>query len=179
MERRLKALGKQYPWRITLAADEEGYTYFQSHLAKCKGRIAVTDNGGGEVTPKHLDAVFNSRLGYGAFTLWSTAPDDIEMIRSTLPPSESAPQERDTKYPVKTTYYITADDIEDFAVRFKMTDDEKYVVTVGGAVIQGGDHLLDIADDWIEVPVCLCQVGPRQAPVEMRRWLDQHDQDRE
>ncbi|EME72025.1 hypothetical protein H261_00560 [Paramagnetospirillum caucaseum] len=170
-------LRERYPWHITIAADAEGYQFLQSVLAGCRGQLEVTDNGGGEVTSKHLEAVFHSSLGYGAFTVWTTEQDDISIIRATLHPSDSTPRALEDRFPAKVTFYIDSGDIEDFACRFEMTDNATYAVMVGGVQIQDGDHLLDVADEWGEVPVMLCQVGPRQAPDEIRCWLDQHDQD--
>ncbi len=60
--------------------DREGFVALSKLTSNCAGVVVMTDNGGGELTPTHLNVVF-SRLGYAEVMVWCEREADLTRIR--------------------------------------------------------------------------------------------------
>ena len=81
IERRLDALSEVYPSSILLAVDAEGLDFLTNAVTGHKGTVHLTDNGGGDLTPAHLDTVIG-HIGFAKIIVWMTDPTDADLVRA-------------------------------------------------------------------------------------------------
>ncbi|WP_141400424.1 hypothetical protein [Magnetospirillum sp. 15-1] len=77
---RLTALCARFPYHSSFAMDREGFVALTKTAANSYGQVVMTDNGGGELSGKHLDVVF-SYLGYAEVMVWCEDNADLKNIR--------------------------------------------------------------------------------------------------
>ena len=81
IERRLDALSAIYPSSVLLAVDAEGLDFLTNALKDSQGVAHLTDNGGGDLTPAHLDTVIG-HIGFAKIIVWMTDPTDADLVRA-------------------------------------------------------------------------------------------------
>jgi len=183
IDQRLMMRRELFPFTISLGLDQEGRDYLAPVLAQCRGKLQITDNGGGELTDLHWQTVIQ-HVGYGEIMVWSTDPGDIELIRNACipdPDETEATAKENTEllgqlkrqYPQCHQFYINKESINDLLERFSVADGNSYFLIGNGRVVEDYYHMQRLAEGSGIISIDLRH---NTDAIMLYKWLHHHNQ---